>query len=157
MMCIAVIFAEAKQSVGILCCYGPYPSTCVKECCFRGLGTGCFLPRGCSFTQSRGRVSLCRFKKHRSIRNHRCVSICFLAIKKNKDCQQERNIIYVLKINGMRKLVLAKNRNKHSQVKYNVILYCFVFPVSFSENSVESLVYMQVGYAWVVYINQNMD
>lgn len=70
--------------------------------------------------------------------------ICLLAVKKNKDYQQEENVIYALKINDMRKLVLAKTRNKHLQVKYNVNLN-FFFPVSFSKNSVESLVYMQAG------------
>lgn len=37
-----VFFAEAKQLMGIVCCYGPYPSTCGRGCCFQGLGTVVF-------------------------------------------------------------------------------------------------------------------
>lgn len=56
----------------------------------------------------------------------------------------------------MRKFILAKTRSKHFQVKYNVNLNnCF--SVSFPENSVEFLVYMQAGYAWVVNMNWSMD
>lgn len=76
----------------------------------------------------------------------------FLAIKKNKVYQQKRNIVYILKSNDMRKFILAKTRNKHFQLKYNVNLNSG-FSDSFPENSVESLVYMQEGYAWIVYMN----
>lgn len=74
-ICVVVVFAEAKQLIGITCSYCHHLSIYEKGYCFLGLWTNYILQTACSFKKSRGWVYLHRLQRQRSFWNHRSVNI----------------------------------------------------------------------------------